>query len=211
MLSPILDEIISHYRVVLFNEVSSTQDIIKDYLADEHKVLILARKQTCGRGRNLNAPWEAPSNSSLLCSILINLPNNSYNQQFPGNLTSLASLALHNLLFELNIESVIKYPNDVLIKDICDSQSALKKVAGVLGELICEDENYLTYSLGLGLNIFQEENQLPQNPLYSAGSLKSLHVLPKHFSEESYDKLIVELALKFAQHLNCLLNKIDAN
>ncbi len=112
-------------------------------------------EQTAGRGR-LGREWVAPAGSSLLASIVLrpevptaNLPE----------LSLVAGRAVAQALAEVaGVEPEVKWPNDVLVDG--------RKVAGILAE--ARDGRVV---LGIGINVSQSEDELPQRPTHPATSL----------------------------------------
>jgi BirA family biotin operon repressor/biotin-[acetyl-CoA-carboxylase] ligase len=111
-------------------------------------------EQTAGRGR-LGREWVAPAGRALLVSILLRPPPDR----------RLAELSLvGGIAVALTVESAlglsaqIKWPNDVMVNR--------RKVAGVLAEA-----SEGTVVLGIGLNVNQTRNELPQDGRVPVGSL----------------------------------------
>ncbi len=114
-----------------------------------------ADEQTEGRGR-LGRSWQAPAGTSLLFSIVLVPPVP------PGKLPELSLVAgkavAEAIAMETGLHAAIKQPNDVLI--------AHRKVAGILAEA---GEGRVV--LGVGVNVSQTEDQLPEDVVTPATSL----------------------------------------
>jgi BirA family biotin operon repressor/biotin-[acetyl-CoA-carboxylase] ligase len=114
-----------------------------------------ADEQTEGRGR-LGRTWQAPSGTSLLFSIVLIPPVP------PGRLAELSVVAgeavAEAIAAETGLHAAIKHPNDVLV--------AGRKVAGILAEAA---EGRVV--LGVGVNVSQTEDQLPEDVVTLATSL----------------------------------------
>lgn len=111
--------------------------------------------QSEGRGR-LGRSWEAPPGSSLLFSLV--LEPKVAPERLPG-LTPLAGRAVADAVTALSgLATTVKAPNDVLV--------AGRKVAGVLGE--AADGRVV---LGIGVNLRQRPEELPERPVFPATSL----------------------------------------
>lgn len=136
---PILARLARFGRVHLLDTVTSTNDYALA-LADRHEpAVVIARRQTRGRGR-LRRPWYSDDNS-LTFSLLI----------FPtdpaqiATLTSIIGLALARALSAATgIEARIRWPNDITVKD--------RKLCGIL----CERRRD-AIAVGVGLNVNQTE------------------------------------------------------
>jgi BirA family biotin operon repressor/biotin-[acetyl-CoA-carboxylase] ligase len=131
---------------------ASTQRLLDD--APEGAVAA-ADEQTEGRGR-LGRTWRAPAGTSLLFSIVL-VP--------PVPLEKLAELSLvagealaEAIEAETGLRAAIKQPNDVLV--------AGRKLAGILAEAV---EGRVV--LGVGVNVSQTEEQLPEDLVTPATSL----------------------------------------
>jgi BirA family biotin operon repressor/biotin-[acetyl-CoA-carboxylase] ligase len=111
--------------------------------------------QSEGRGR-LGRTWEAPPGSSLLFSLVLEpaVPP----ERLP-ELTPLAGRAVAEALTALTgLATTLKDPNDVLVDG--------RKVAGILGE--AADGRVV---LGIGVNLRQGPEELPERPVFPATSL----------------------------------------
>jgi BirA family biotin operon repressor/biotin-[acetyl-CoA-carboxylase] ligase len=138
---------------VYVERCGSTQRLLPDDAAEG--AVAVADEQTEGRGR-LGRPWDAPPGSSVLVSVALrpqvptpNLPE----------LSLVAGRAVAAALAEVaSVTAEVKWPNDVLLDD--------RKVAGVLAEA---REGRVV--LGIGINVTQSSDELPDRPEYPATSL----------------------------------------
>jgi BirA family biotin operon repressor/biotin-[acetyl-CoA-carboxylase] ligase len=106
----------------------------------EEGTIVIADQQTKGRGR-LGRVWWAPSNSSILVSIVLHPRLEQLRQ-----LNMAATLAVAQSIEKAtNLKPVIKWPNDVLIDG--------KKVSGILIESEVQGEKASPTVLGIGLNV----------------------------------------------------------
>ena len=111
--------------------------------------------QSEGRGR-LGRTWEAPPGSSLLVSLV--LEPAVAPERLP-ELTPLAGRAVAEAVAALTgLATTVKAPNDVLVED--------RKLAGILGEAA---EGRVV--LGIGVNVRQRAEELPERPVFPATSL----------------------------------------
>lgn len=111
-------------------------------------------EQTAGRGR-LGRTWEAPVGKALLVSILLHPPQDSRVAELSLVGGIAAALTVESAL---GLSAQIKWPNDVMVNR--------RKVAGVLAEAF---EG--TVVLGIGLNVNQSRDELPQDGRVPVGSL----------------------------------------
>lgn len=135
-------------QIFYYDLVDSTNSVAKNTIKNKKINLqdgsvIIANKQTEGRGR-LGRIWHSPPGGIWLSIIL-----------FPGlepayisKITLMAAVALIQSLKNLyNIPVLIKWPNDIIIKD--------KKLCGILTEMSAESDqiNYVVVGIGINANI----------------------------------------------------------
>ena len=130
-------------QVVYVDKTESTMNLAWDY-ADKkksHGLLIITDFQTQGRGR-FNRTWISHPKKDLLFSIILKLPTKMLNQ-----LLMISSLSIYDLLFSLEMNPQIKWPNDVLINH--------KKIAGVIAEsrVLSDELSYVVIGIGLNVNL----------------------------------------------------------
>jgi BirA family biotin operon repressor/biotin-[acetyl-CoA-carboxylase] ligase len=133
-------------RVELHGELPSTNDLALQRAADEGvlaPLLVLAERQTAGRGRGANRWWSAPGAltfSLLLDAAAANLPTERWPQ-----VSLTAGLAVCEALqrFLPPVEIGLKWPNDVYLLD--------RKVCGILVETSSRRVGMLV--LGIGINV----------------------------------------------------------
>ena len=158
-----------------YNTVDSTQEIakklVKDY-AGEHLVVV-ASEQKKGRGR-LDRNWISPAGGMYLSVVL----------KEHDLLPVLAAVAVARALRDLDVQTTIKWPNDILV--------AGKKIAGILIELV---NGYGI--VGIGLNI-------AETPLESATSLVAAR--GANISRDAVMEAILnQIALLETEEADCLL------
>lgn len=143
---------------------SSTQDALRGSDLPEGAVASTGH-QTAGRGRQ-GRRWEDVAGRSLLFSLLLRPPSG----RAPQELSLVAGLAVAEAVEESRDAAGIKWPNDVLLGG--------RKVAGVLlegsqGGVVC----------GVGINVFQTEEELPTDTFVPVGSLATLTGRPPDRAE----------------------------
>ena len=134
-------KVAQYWSVSVMEETSSTQfELANNFVPG--KVLV-AEYQSAGRGR-LDRKFEVPPRKGLTFSFAINAEKDF---GWIPLITGLAvSEAINNYVGENIVE--IKWPNDLLVNG--------KKLAGILSEKIKTGA-----VVGVGINIFQEQNELP--------------------------------------------------
>ena len=124
----------------LLKSVTSTNDIaIKKIKKGIPSGIIIAKKQTKGRGRHGNK-WIYLKNN-LFMSIFFNLSNNISIRRLTFNSCKIVKKVFFKLL---NKKITIKKPNDLLINN--------KKVCGILQEIVFF-KNKKFIIIGIGVNI----------------------------------------------------------
>lgn len=147
-----LDVDIVGREIIHFEEIGSTNSKMKEKSGEKEGLIIIAERQTKGRGR-LDRDWESPS-GGIWMSVLL---KPSIHPVKTPLLTMISSLSVHESLEGLGIEGSIKWPNDVLVDG--------KKICGVLTEIDAEAE-VLNYAIvGIGLNVNFEAKEIPYNNL----------------------------------------------
>ncbi|ASF39666.1 bifunctional biotin--[acetyl-CoA-carboxylase] synthetase/biotin operon repressor [Halobacillus halophilus] len=150
-------------KLIHFDQVESTQEI-GHQLASQgkpHGTVVIADAQGKGRGR-MARNWHSPKGKGIWMSILLrpDLPPMRAPQ-----LTLLAATVLAKMVREkTNLHPQIKWPNDLLIDH--------KKVSGILTEMQAEHDQIQYVVLGIGMNVNQQLNEIPQDIRHKASSLK---------------------------------------
>ena len=143
----------ARYRFV--PRVGSTQDELR--ADDPEGTIVAADEQTAGRGRRGHR-WLAPPGRALLMSVRLR-PNPS---RPVAQISLVAGVVVASLLErELDRTATIKWPNDVLIE--------AAKVAGILAE-----QRDGGVALGIGINVNQSCEELPDDSRITASSLRLL-------------------------------------
>ena len=113
--------------------------------------------QNQGKGRH-GRRWLAPPGTSVLTSVLLHPPAGRHLPE----LSLVAALAAAEAIEEATgLTAQIKWPNDVMLNR--------RKVAGILSEL--SDGAVV---VGIGINVNQTREELPQDTTTPAGSLRTL-------------------------------------
>lgn len=132
---------------------SSTQDLLP---ADAPEgAVALAEQQTHGRGRR-GRDWQGAAGKDLLFSLCLRPQVETARL---ASFTPVAAEAIVQAIASLGGQATVKHPNDVLL--------AGKKVAGILAE--ASDGRV---ALGVGVNVAQKADELPERPVFPASSLE---------------------------------------
>jgi BirA family biotin operon repressor/biotin-[acetyl-CoA-carboxylase] ligase len=136
------------HTILKLDEVSSTNDVVKRLSKDdeEHGLVVVAKKQTCGRGRQ-GKVWESYDESGLWFSILIK-PNVSVLEI--QTLTLILAVSMVEAIEKVTqIKCGIKWPNDLTYKG--------KKLCGILCESVFSGNYLQVVVAGIGLNVNQKK------------------------------------------------------
>lgn len=134
---------LENFDIIELEEVSSTIDYAKDLLGKDKNFLVIADKQTSGKGQK-GRVFESPIGTGVYMSIVINCVNG---ENLPY-LTPLAGVAVCRTLRKFfKTDAKIKWVNDVYIDN--------KKVSGILTECVTDDNgNIKGVIVGIGVNLY---------------------------------------------------------
>lgn len=151
-----------------YDRVDSTNDIAKELIPKYPTLFITANYQEKGRGRK-GKKWIGDSYKNVYLSFAIN------HSKVPAFkkihlYQALGALAVKNMLKSLfpNTTVKLKYPNDVYV----NFNSIPKKVCGILTEHSYSGNKCIYTTIGIGLNVFQEQFEIDAD--YQAGALKEI-------------------------------------
>jgi BirA family biotin operon repressor/biotin-[acetyl-CoA-carboxylase] ligase len=156
-------------------------------------VVVIAEEQFKGRGQGNNS-WKSAKGDNLLCSILFK-PKCDLVYQFYFN--QLIANSICQTLSDFGLDSEIKWPNDILIKN--------QKIAGILIENKIKGRVLESSIVGIGLNINQSKFD---KELINPTSLK-LQLQQKIDTELVLNKLMLQLEKNYFQFKRNELENID--
>lgn len=164
-----INEYLKHENVMIenlvihkFDEVDSTNDLIRDFEKDSDNVVVIAESQLKGRGRR-GRSFFSPGGSGIYMSLLI---HPDLRPTEATSLTCVMAVAICRAIKKvLDLDVSIKWVNDIFYLD--------KKVAGILTEGITsiEDGSLSYVILGIGINLFEPTEGFPKDIKKSAGAL----------------------------------------
>ena len=177
-----------------FTVVGSTNDVVRDWLADgtPEVCLAIADEQTAGRGRD-GRTWTAPAGSSLLLSL--GFRPTWLRPEHAWRLAALVSLAMDEAADAVVGRPAgtiqLKWPNDlVAIRD-----DGVRKLAGVLGETDGLGTTDPRAVVGIGVNVDWEATDFPAALAASMTSLRELAGRPID-REAMLDAFLERLAMR---------------
>lgn len=145
-------------KLIHFETISSTNQYLKDNYSNlDNLTCVWANHQTNGRGR-FGRNWV--DNDDLLFSILIKNENNNLSN--PTDYSLLIAATIYKVFKKMNLESFVKWPNDIIINS--------KKAVGILLEAVTTNEIQCVI-IGIGINV--NSKYFPIELIDKATSLKN--------------------------------------
>lgn len=135
---------------VLLEEVDSTNDYAKKNYLKLNSGIIVAKKQSAGRGR-LGKSWKSNFSGALTFSLLFDFKDLEMAEKIFKYSSLLSAEAIHKAL--MTFDDISKSSNKLTIKWPNDIISENKKICGILVEGIYEAETPKKLVIGIGLNI----------------------------------------------------------
>lgn len=173
-------------------EITTSTNLIAHQWAIEgapHGAIVTAGEQTAGVGRRGREWVSAPGKGIYLSFIL-----RPHTTILPQQCTLLLAVAACRALEKTaNVNAQTKWPNDILLQG--------KKVGGVLCSGEWRQDELAFIIAGIGLNINQTKEELPERPLYPATSLRQITGV-EYDVEEVLQKILLEMNALEQQHLN---------
>jgi len=147
-----------------FDEVDSTNAVAFRLALEgaEHGELVVAERQTGGRGRR-GRSWSSPGGLNLYASFILRpelLP-----QRAP-ELTLVAAVAVAESVRAAGAPADIKWPNDLVVGG--------RKICGILTELSADPDRVQFVVLGIGVNLNARREDFPPDVAEVATSLLEL-------------------------------------
>ena len=171
-------------KILHFETIESTNDYAKKIALEElDGTVIISEEQTKGRGR-VGKQWYSKSGEGIWMSII--LKPDIIPQKAPF-ITLIVGASIVKALNKLDVETFIKWPNDITINN--------KKVAGILTELSTEVDKINYIVLGIGINTktmkFSQEISEIATSLYKEGYEISRVDIVRSILEE-FEKLYLQ-------------------
>ena len=166
-------------NLYVFNEVGSTNTIAKFLSKNgiENGSIVIAEKQTAGRGRS-GKSWESPLGGIWLSIVLT--PDVDYSK-IPL-ITLATGVAVAKTLEEIGIENPeIKWPNDIMVNG--------KKVCGILTEAITNFNTIEHVIIGVGIDANLSIEDFPEELQNTTTELEKIIEL---FNSKCYEDILKE-------------------
>ena len=177
-------------RVYYFEEIDSTQNFAQNIAADkkENGTIIIAEKQTSGRGR-LDRKWTSPK-GGIWFSLII---HPKFDVSSSTLIPILSAVALSKSIKSvLDIETEVKWPNDITMNG--------KKVAGVLVDASFQTNSIDYLILGIGIN-FDIDTKKLEKRLTKTPNFYGIDLLRGKEDKTPPKKLLKEFLLQFEKNL----------
>ena len=177
-------------RVYYFEEIDSTQNFAQNIAADkkENGTIIIAEKQTSGRGR-LDRKWTSPK-GGIWFSLII---HPKFDVSSSTLIPILSAVALSKSIKSvLDIETEVKWPNDITMNG--------KKVAGVLVDASFQTNSIDYLILGIGINFDIDAKKLEKR-LTKTPNFYGIDSLREKENKTPPKKLLKEFLLQFEKNL----------
>lgn len=160
-----LQEYLPNKKIQYFDEISSTNTVLKMHAAEESEnTIFVSDFQTAGRGR-LGKTFFSPKGCGVYLSYLIKPELAPKDAVF---ITVAAAVAVRRTLLEtLNIDTKIKWVNDIYFED--------KKLCGILTEAGISADGKLSFAiLGVGINIKNPPGGYPEDFAYKTTNIEKI-------------------------------------
>lgn len=129
-------------NIIHFQTIDSTNDYAKKIASEEKEgTVIISEEQSKGKGR-LGRQWYSKSHEGIWMSIVLKPNIMPYKAPF---ITLIAGASIVKALNDLEVKTLIKWPNDIILNG--------KKISGILTELSAEIERVNHIVLGMGINV----------------------------------------------------------
>lgn len=134
-------------NIYFFDEITSTNEYAKNIANNaEEGTIIIAKKQTKGRGR-LDRKWTSVENEGVYFSLILKPKIELFKIM---QITLISAISLCEAIKQVaNVDAKIKWPNDIVING--------KKVCGILTELNAQIDSVSYIILGIGINVNNEK------------------------------------------------------
>lgn len=166
--------------------IGSTNEEAKKLAGEgaRHGTAVIAKKQTCGRGRR-GRSFHSPDGTGLYMSII--LKPDMYDREVMY--TVAAAVAVREAISKYNADAKIKWVNDIYIGH--------RKVCGILCEAVSELESGTLSSVicGIGINLNMPEGGFPEDITDKAGAVSDSYIPKAGIAADIINELEKTLAM----------------
>ena len=197
ILSKLSNEFKSKVVLEVFDTISSTNDYLlrKEKNKDKDIQICIAEEQTKGRGRR-GKSWISPKFKNIYFSL------NSYlKKEDLSGLSIAVALSVSKVLTKINVMSLIKWPNDLLVGN--------KKICGILIETAKVGE-LTKVVIGIGINVNMEYSELIDQEWTSIKLEKKQSVDRNSIITEMINQLCITLNKFEQEEFDYFINKFTS-
>ncbi len=197
ILSKLSNEFRSKVVLEVFDTISSTNDYLlrKEKNKNKDIKICIAEEQTKGRGRR-GKSWISPKFKNIYFSL------NSYlKKEDLSGLSIAVALSVSEVLTKINVMSLIKWPNDLLVGN--------KKICGILIETAKVGE-LTKVVIGIGINVNMEYSELIDQEWTSIKLEKKQSVDRNSIITEMINQLCITLNKFEQEEFDYFLNKFTS-
>ena len=197
ILSKLSNKFRSKVVLEVFDTISSTNDYLLRKEKNENKdiKICIAEEQTKGRGRR-GKSWISPKFKNIYFSL------NSYlKKEDLSGLSIAVALSVSEVLTKINVMSLIKWPNDLLVGN--------NKICGILIETAKEGE-LTKVVIGIGINVNMEYSELIDQDWTSIKLEKKQSVDRNSIITEMINQLCITLNKFEQEEFDYFLNKFTS-
>ena len=197
ILSKLSNEFRSKVVLEVFDTISSTNDYLlrKEKNKNKDIKICIAEEQTKGRGRR-GKSWISPKFKNIYFSL------NSYlKKEDLSGLSIAVALSVNKVLSKINVMSLIKWPNDLLVGN--------KKICGILIETAKVGE-LTKVVIGIGINVNMEYSELIDQEWTSIKLEKKQSVDRNSIITEMINQLCITLNKFEQEEFDYFLNKFTS-
>ena len=197
ILSKLSNEFRSKVVLEVFDTISSTNDYLlrKEKNKDKDIKICIAEEQTKGRGRR-GKSWISPKFKNIYFSLSSYLKK----EDFSG-LSIAVALSVSKVLTKINVMSLIKWPNDLLVGN--------KKICGILIETAKVGE-LTKVVIGIGINVNMEYSELIDQEWTSIKLEKKQSVDRNSIITEMINQLCITLNEFEQEEFDYFINKFTS-
>ncbi|MDF2504410.1 MAG: birA, biotin-(acetyl-CoA-carboxylase) ligase [Clostridium sp.] len=148
--------------IIHFDSIDSTNNKAKELasLDEKNGTVIISEEQTMGKGR-MGRNFISPKGKGIWMSIILKPDINPLNVAM---VTQIGAAAINKAFREMKIETLIKWPNDILLNK--------KKICGILTEMSAELTKVNFLVMGIGINVNLDEADFTEEVREMATSVK---------------------------------------
>ena len=197
ILSKLSNESRSKVVLEVFDTISSTNDYLlrKEKNKNKDIKICIAEEQTKGRGRR-GKSWISPKFKNIYFSL------NSYlKKEDLSGLSIAVALSVSEVLTKINVMSLIKWPNDLLVGN--------KKICGILIETAKVGE-LTKVVIGIGINVNMEYSELIDQEWTSIKLEKKQSVDRNSIITEMINQLCITLNKFEQEEFDYFINKFTS-